>query len=162
MIKGKFTLDGIGTFEGWHDPNGKNSYWNGFSIPFFEKAEADRILQELVKAGYAVAHHDEEDDSYYTQCNVEDCADVWSPSVHDTMTLWSIGGMAWCWTWEMESGDDKIRNEWRNFLRQSLFIISDEELTALNEISNGNTDPAETMNDLFSAIENEMKTRSNR
>lgn len=55
---------------------------------------------------------------------------------------------------------DKLQDAWAKFLKKSLKNVTDEELATLDKIGFGqNDDPAETMEHIFAAVENEIKNR---
>lgn len=54
---------------------------------------------------------------------------------------------------------DEIQDVWAKFLRESLKNVTDDELTMLDELSNGRNDPAEIVEHIFTAIETEMQRR---
>jgi len=93
--KGRFTLaDGEAAFDGWS--NGE--LWNGWSMPRFEKGEAERVLARL---GDRNARFDGERDAFVTMSQDGE-EEVWPVAViaiadGSRVKAYPVGAGAWTW-----------------------------------------------------------------
>lgn len=107
---GKFVLDAanekgfIGPFEAWSD----GEEWNGWAAPFFERAEADRVLSEIRATG-GQGNFDAAQDVF----NFFDRAtEEWQESPSEVIgtpsgsrTVYGIGAGDWIWDYaESDNG----------------------------------------------------------
>jgi hypothetical protein len=95
----KFDIEGGPSFAGWH----RGDNWNGWACPYFEKAEADRVLAEMGN-GWEVAKFDAEKDAYVflSEGCREDEQDVFKGEDVEIngkkMHLYPVGAYCWIWT----------------------------------------------------------------
>lgn len=100
LRKGTFTIDGIGTFDGYT----KGETWNGWSCPYFAENEAKAIIESLKEDGtpghlnsekqIVILHMDdgfEEPEVYHGEF-VQGCNEI----------LYPIGAYEWVWDEETE------------------------------------------------------------
>jgi hypothetical protein len=96
--------------------------WNGFRCPFFTRAQADVLLEALVKDGtvdrYAWWGDPAEQASYALTLfgdgisESEDIGEAFDSCSRETvdgnLMLWSIGGWCWCWVEEAPPAPKEI------------------------------------------------------
>lgn len=94
---GRFSLNGQGHYPGYARAS---ESWNGFAVPYFEKATADRILADLSDV-LGDARYLPKDDCYiYSLTQVsEPCGErgVRIQTDEGPKTGYCIGGAAWVW-----------------------------------------------------------------
>lgn len=94
----KFDIEGGPKFKGWH----RGDNWNGWACPYFEKAEAEKILRKM--EGWEIARYNEKADAFeFGSSEDEDELDVYKGEDVEIngkkMHLYPIG--AYCWVWSL-------------------------------------------------------------
>ncbi len=102
LQKASFSIDSIPDliFEGYAN----DTMWNGWACPYFEKSEAERLLQASEANGY-VWLYDSEHDAFTVRS--EDDPEDYDPEVFRAVrmavedkaeaTLYGIGAYSWVW-----------------------------------------------------------------
>jgi hypothetical protein len=92
--RSRFCIEGIdGTFDGWTD----GRLWNGWEMPLFEFAIAQRVIAAMNQQD---AHYDSSQDAFVTKSS--DGEEVWVAEILQTLgdrdlKAYPIGAGAWCW-----------------------------------------------------------------
>lgn len=90
--------------------------WNGWATPYFEKAEADRVMEEFNKCAEFPMQYDEVYDQFYNYVEGFEDYEFWKgidyPTTEGIKHLYGIG--AYCWVWD-EANDQDV-----NFLAERI------------------------------------------
>jgi hypothetical protein len=107
LYKAKFAIDSISnsSFEGY--TNGET--WNGWICPYFEKSEAEHVLQAS-EANHHKWIYDADRDIFivYTEHNTEEAAEEIFEAVQgfledgNEITVYGIGAHSWIWEFAAE------------------------------------------------------------
>lgn len=94
LRKAKFTIEGVGTYEGFTD----GSTWNGYAMPLFTKEVADKLAKVLVEAGNK-AEYTEKVDGYHIHLHgADEEENEWYYGLlMGDKRLYPIGGGSWIW-----------------------------------------------------------------
>jgi len=123
LVKGKFELDGIGVFEGYHNPD---MLWNGWNCPHFELDEAQRLMNAINEANRAYMEGKDilvmvegmEEEIYFNEYdisyskNIEHHVGAWTLTQDNERLLYSIGAWAWCWSEVFDTADVRVQLTW--------------------------------------------------
>jgi hypothetical protein len=104
-----FTMDSLPNmfFEGYSD----GSDWNGWACPYFEKAEAERVLAASEPNGF-VWQFDETQDAFVVRNSNDD--EEYEPEIFEGTILnidgnmvkvYIVGGYSWIWEEADKKGD---------------------------------------------------------
>jgi hypothetical protein len=78
--------------------------WNGWATPYFEKAEADKVMEEFNECAEFPMQYDEVYDQFYNYVEGYDDYEFWKGADYVTTEgikhLYGIG--AYCWIWDAE------------------------------------------------------------
>lgn len=108
LRKATFVIDSIPdvTFEGYTD----GDTWNGWACPYFEKSEAERVL-EASQANHYSWSYDSEQDAFIVRS--EDDPEEYEPEVfgavkrnvedNGQVTVYGIGAYSWIWELAVEA-----------------------------------------------------------
>ena len=103
MNKATFTLDGEGSFVGYHEPDVR---WNGWACPFFPiesvreiAALTAQMAAEMPEEDFDVIEVDDDGRVFYTS---RECGRVEErpcfEQAHRGQALYAIGAGGWCWS----------------------------------------------------------------
>ena len=97
-------LKGVG-IDGKHiaDAYCDEHRWNGWACPYFEKEQAEKVIDWLQNDCDVIVAYDETNDAYITRYKDDDESDAetWKgidvKTVDGVKHVYSIGGWSWCW-----------------------------------------------------------------
>jgi hypothetical protein len=93
--RASFEIEGIeGKFNGWSD----GTHWNGWAMPMFEVAEAQRLISLL---GEGVGKYEASSDSFITEMEHGE-AEIWQAEMIELpdggrVKVYPIGAGSWIW-----------------------------------------------------------------
>lgn len=78
--------------------------WNGWATPYFEKGEADRLVDEFNRRNQSIgrpahARYEQDDDVYvFVDEDLDPPEERFGTVVIEGRRLYSIGAAVWCWS----------------------------------------------------------------
>lgn len=99
--KSTFFLDGDVEFTGYHF----GETWNGWAVPYFERDEADRLMDHLnegdhMRVEFLPADGARENSYVIHDLNYGEVERVWPHTINTVdgeRTVYPIGAYGWCW-----------------------------------------------------------------
>ena len=92
-----FQIDNGNTYKGFTD----GQKWNGWECPYFPFEVALQIAKDMSSFSDELVYDISKDAFTYRTEDYPDCEhDIFSPVLINSMKLYPIGAMSWCWDGE--------------------------------------------------------------